>query len=109
MLTDRKLIQGKLHDIEMSIRGILRGFGLKVGPTTRRTSAGRIRVLIAGHSTLEAVESSDLKGWALAVARRAGPRKPRVALARKLAVLSHRMLSDRTNFIAHKVAPAQAA
>lgn len=29
MLTARKLIQGKLHDIEMSIRCILRGFGLK--------------------------------------------------------------------------------
>lgn len=31
------------------------------------------------------VKGSDLKGWALAVARRAGPRKARVALARKLA------------------------
>jgi len=50
LLTARKLIQGKLHVIEMSIRGILRGFGLKVGPTTRRTYAGRIRA----HSTLEA-------------------------------------------------------
>ena len=28
LLTARKLIQGKLHDIEMSIRGILRGFGV---------------------------------------------------------------------------------
>ena len=34
LLTARKLLQGKLHDVEMSIRGILRGFGLKVGPTT---------------------------------------------------------------------------
>jgi len=31
LLTARKLIQGKLHDTEMSLRGILRGFGLKVG------------------------------------------------------------------------------
>src|SRR5436189_3469059 len=30
-LTARKLIQSKLHDVEMSLRGILRGFGLKVG------------------------------------------------------------------------------
>ncbi|MET4691760.1 IS110 family transposase [Sinorhizobium fredii] len=220
LLTARKLIQGKLHDIEMSIRGILRGFGLKVGPTTRRTYAGRIRELTAGHSTLEAiaasllkvrdalvhefadferklramarqddnalrlmttpgvgvlvaltfvaavdaperfrssravgphfgltpkkyqsgetdhsgriskigdgsvrtalyeaanviltrpVKGSDLKGWALAVARRAGPRKARVALARKLAVVLHCMLRDRTNFIPHKVTPALAA
>ena len=48
LLTARKLIQGKLHDIEMSLRGILRGFGLKVGPTTRRTYAARIRELIEG-------------------------------------------------------------
>ena len=34
LLTARKLVQVKLHDIEMSLRGILRGFGLKVGPTT---------------------------------------------------------------------------
>jgi transposase len=33
-LTARKLVQSKLFDIEMSLRGILRGFGLKVGPTT---------------------------------------------------------------------------
>jgi transposase len=55
------------------------------------------------------VRSSDLKGWALAVARRAGPRKGRVALARKLAVVLHCMLRDRTNFIPHKGAPALAA
>ncbi len=35
------------------------------------------------------VKGSDLKGWALAVARRAGPKKARVALARKLAVVLH--------------------
>ncbi|WEX79398.1 hypothetical protein PYH37_006298 (plasmid) [Sinorhizobium numidicum] len=28
-------------DAEMSLRGILRGFGLKVGATTRRTYVGR--------------------------------------------------------------------
>ncbi|WP_028749737.1 IS110 family transposase [Rhizobium mesoamericanum] len=219
LLTARKLIQGKLHDIEMSIRGILRGFGLKVGPTTRRTYAARIRELIEGHPTLEAiaasllkvrdalddefagferklrtmarqddnarrlmttpgvgvlvaltfvsavdaperfrssravgphfgltpkkyqsgetdysgriskigdvgvrtalyeaanviltrpVKGSDLKTWALAVARRAGPRKARVALARKLAVVLHHMLRDGTNFIPHRAAPAMA-
>jgi len=219
LLTARKLIQGKLHDIEMSIRSILRGFGLKVGPTTRRTYAARICELIEGHPTLEAiaasllkardaladefacferklrviarqddkarrlmttpgvgvlvaltfaaavdaperfrtsravgphfgltpkkyqsgetdysgriskigdvgvrtalyeaanviltrpVKGSDLKTWALAVARRAGPRKARVALARKLAVVLHRMLRDGTNFLPRKAAPAMA-
>ncbi|WFU92085.1 hypothetical protein QA644_34950 (plasmid) [Rhizobium sp. CC1099] len=60
LLTARRFIQGKLHDIEMSLRGILRGFGLKVGPTTRRTYAARIRELIEGHPTLEAIAASLL-------------------------------------------------
>ena len=42
LLTARKLLQTKNHDVEMSLRGVLRGFGLKVGPTTPRTFAGRI-------------------------------------------------------------------
>ena len=32
VLTARKLVQSKLRDVENSLRGILRGFGLKVGP-----------------------------------------------------------------------------
>ena len=34
VLTARKLLQSKLRDIENSLRGVLRGFGLKVGKTT---------------------------------------------------------------------------
>ena len=55
VLTARKLVQSKLHDIEMSLRGILRGFGLKVGKTTDRSFAGRIEELVAGHPNLEAI------------------------------------------------------
>jgi transposase len=47
LLTARKLVQSKLYDIEMSLRGILRGFGLKVGPTTSRSFAARINHLAA--------------------------------------------------------------
>jgi transposase len=53
MLSARKLVQSKLHDIENSLRGIFRGFGLKVGKTTERSFAGRIRELVAGHPNLE--------------------------------------------------------
>jgi transposase len=60
VLTARKLVQSKLFDIEMSLRGILRGFGLKVGRTTPKRFAGRIRELVAGHATLEAVAGSLL-------------------------------------------------
>ena len=44
------------------------------------------------------VKASDLKTWALGVARRAGPRKAKVALARKLAVVLHRMFGDQPDF-----------
>ncbi len=211
LLTARKLVQSKLHDIEMSLRGILRGFGLKVGKTTRRLFESRVRELIDGQPTLTViaeallaaravlarelagletrvrglartdartrllmstpgvgvivaltfvsaidnpgrfkssramgaqfgltpkkyqsgetdvsgriskigdgsvrtalykaaniiltrpVKGSTLKRWALAVAKRAGQRKAKVALARKLAVVLHRMLADGTAFAA---------
>ena len=210
MLTARKLVQSKLHDIENGLRGILRGFGLKVGKTTERSFAGRIRELVAGHPNLEALAEallsvhavllrefnafekrvrslarshaktrllmttpavgpivaltyasavddparfksskaagahfgltpkkyqsgetditgriskigdaavrealyqaahvmltkpvkgcSELKSWAMRIARRAGMRKAKVALARKLAVILHRMLADAKPF-----------
>jgi len=220
VLTARKLIQSKLRDVENSMRGILRGFGLKVGPTTPRLFAGRIQELVAGHETLKrisvgllsvhavllrtfqdlekqvralaredvrtrrlmttpgvgaivaltyasaiddpgrfssskqvgahfgltprryqsgetdysgrisktgdaAVRSalfeaahimitkplrgcSNLKSWAMRVARRAGMKKAKVALARKLAVILHRMLADATVFN-EAVGPMKAA
>jgi transposase len=217
VLTGRKLLQGKRHDVEMSLRGILRGFGLKVGSTTARSFEGRIRELVEGHPTLVAVadalllawatlgeqlgklhkrlislarddararllmttpgvgvlvaltyvaaiddpgrfksskgtgahfgltpkryqsgetdvtgriskmgdasvrtalyeaanviltrpvKGSSLKSWAMRVAKRAGMRKAKVALARKLAVVLHRMLVDGTTFVADKAAAA---
>lgn len=209
VLTARRLLQAKLHDVDMSLRGVLRGFGLKVGATTPKTFAGRVRELAVGHPTLELVtgallsarstlaaefaaldrkvrsmaradgkarllmttpgvgsivaltyaaavddpgrfrsskaagahfgltpkkyqsgetdvtgriskigdkevrcalyeaahvmltrpaKGSKLKTWALAVARRAGMRKAKVALARRLAVVLHRMLVDGAAF-----------
>lgn len=220
VLTARKLVQTKLHDVELSLRGVLRGFGLKVGATTPRTYETRIRALVEGHPTLEMIASSllrirsvfaqelrgferrvrelarhddgarrlmtthgvgvlvaltfvsaideperfrssrmvgshfgltprkyqsgetdysgriskvgdvgvrtalyeaanviltrpvkgsDLKTWALALARRTGMRKAKVALARKLAVVLHRMLRDKTSFVAHRTPRAMAA
>jgi transposase len=55
ILTARKLVQSKLLDVENSVRGILRGFGLKVGKTTRTSFAGRVTELVKGHPTLEAI------------------------------------------------------
>ena len=210
VLTARKLMQSKLRDVENSLRGILRGFGLKVGKTTARGFAARINELVTGHPSLEAIAAallavhavllrefngfekrvrvmarsdlqarllmttpavgpivaltyasaiddpgrfksskaagphfgltprkyqsgktnitgriskigdaavrealyqsahvmltkavkgcSELKSWAMRIARRAGMRKAKVALARKLAVIMHRMLADAKPF-----------
>src|SRR3954451_4973083 len=217
LLTARKLLQTKNHDVEMSLRGVLRGFGLKVGPTTPRTFPGRIRALVADHTTLSTVaeallaarsalfeqwqelkkrlrslareddrvrrlmtapgvgpivalpyasaiddparfrssksvgahfgltpkkyqsgetdvtgriskigdsgvrtalyeaanviltrpvKGSTLKSWGMRLPARAGMRKAKVALARKLAVVLHRMLADSTSFLADTAATA---
>jgi transposase len=46
---------------------------------------------------------TELKSWAMRIARRAGISKAKVALARKLGVILHRMLVDGTPFnSAHK-------
>jgi transposase len=219
LLTARKLVQSKHHDLVMSLRGILRGFGLKVGATSPRTFEGRVRDLVADHPTLlvvaeallvgraalgeqlsrlekrvrsvarddrrvrrlmsapgvgaivaltfvaavddparfrsskavgahfgltpkkyqsgetdvtgriskigdagvrtvlyeaanviltRPVKGSLLKSWAMRLAARAGMRKAKVALARKLAVVLHRMLADETTFAADKAATAAA-
>jgi transposase len=60
MLTARKLLQSKLHDVEMSLRGILRGFGLKVGKTTRRSFAARVQELVVGHPNLKMIAEALL-------------------------------------------------
>jgi transposase len=184
LLVGRKLLQGKLLDVELSIRGILRGYGLKVGEVSRGRFEARIRELTAGHAILEAVigamlaarmalwneftrlhremlksaradmvcrrlmttsgvgalvaltyrsavddpsrfgksaatgayfgltpkkyqsgetdrdggVSKSLKRWALGVAQRRGMKRAKVALARKLGVVLHRMWVDMTDF-----------
>jgi transposase len=60
LLTARKLVQSKLLDVQMSLRGLLRGFGLKVGPTTPSRFAGRIRDLVEGNATLEVIAAALL-------------------------------------------------
>ena len=209
LLAGRKMLQSRYIDIEMCLRGLLRGYGLKVGPTKPKTFEARVRelatavpgltetidaLLTARASLLEQfrrldsmvnqkakqderakllmsvpgvgalisltfvsaiddparfrssrtvgahlgltqrkyqsgetdvtgriskcgdqevrtalyeaaniiltrpVKGSQLKSWAARVANRAGMKKAKVALARKLAVVMHRMLSDGTYF-----------
>jgi transposase len=55
LLVGRKLLQGKLLDLELSIRGILRGFGLKLGEVSKGRFAARVRELAGGQPMLERV------------------------------------------------------
>lgn len=55
LLVARKLLLGKLLDVELSIRGILRGFGLKLGQVTRKSFEPRVRELCAGQTMLKQV------------------------------------------------------
>ena len=63
----------------MSIRGILRGFGLKLGEITKSRFADRVRELAAGQSILEAVAEPMLRA--------------REALRAEAATLHRRMLA----------------
>src|SRR6186713_480674 len=64
LLVARKQLLGKLIDVELSIRGILRGFGLKVGQVTRKGFEARIRELVTGQATLEGIAAAMLSARA---------------------------------------------
>src|SRR4030081_2212199 len=60
VLTSRKLVQSKLQDVENHLRGILRGFGLKVGKTTHLSFGRRILELVANHASLATIAKALL-------------------------------------------------
>ena len=78
----------------------------KIGDTSVRTA-----LYEAAHIILtRPIKGGGLKSWAMKLAKRAGMKKAKVALARKLAVVLHRMWVDATCFVADKVhRPAYAA
>jgi transposase len=64
LLTARKLLVAKLRDVESSLRGILRGFGLKVGAVSKGKFEARIRELVTGQVMLERVAEPLLRARA---------------------------------------------
>ena len=82
LLTVRKLVLNKRSDMEMGLRGILRGFGLKVGPTTPRIFEGRVRELVDGHPTLLVIARALLAARTALIAQLKGIEQRLVALAR---------------------------
>ena len=82
LLGARKLLQGKLHDIELSRRGTLRGFGLKIGKTTPKSFESRVRTLVADHSTLTLIADALLRARAVLLEAFIKPDKKVHTLAR---------------------------
>src|SRR5436305_272497 len=87
LLTSRKLLQRKLLDLESDLRGTLRNFGLKVGTVSGSRYEARVRELVAGFPRLAAIAEPLLN-----------VRRAIVAVARRLAVVLHRMWVDGSEF-----------
>jgi transposase len=119
LLTARRMVLGKRRDIENELRALLREVGLKVGAhlslTPRRYQSGetdvqgrisrcgdelaRTALYEAAHSLLiRRTRWSALRAWGMQIAKRRGMARARVAVARKLAVILHRMWRDGTEF-----------
>ncbi len=84
-LRARQLL-GRLLDVELSLRGILRGFGLKVGQVTRKTFEARIRELVTGQATLERIAEAMLSARATLKAEYEKLHKAVLAIVREDAV-----------------------
>ena len=54
LLTSRKSVQDALINLEHSLRGVLRNFGLKLGQVSKGRYEARVRELIAGNAMLQA-------------------------------------------------------
>lgn len=61
LLVARKPLQAKMRDVELSLRGLLRGFGLKVGEISKGQYAARVRSLVVGHAMLEQIAEAMLQ------------------------------------------------
>lgn len=83
LLVARKLLLGKLLDVEFCIRGILRGFGLKMGLVTRKSFEPRVRELCAGQTMLEQVCSAMLAARASLQAEYSKLHKEMLSIVRK--------------------------
>jgi transposase len=61
LLSTRRALQKAALDIELSLRGILRNFGLKLGPISLGRYEERICELVSGNSMLEAASMAVLR------------------------------------------------
>ena len=64
LLTSRKSVLDAIIKIELSLRGVLRNFGLKLGAVSKGRWDARVRELIAGNAMLEAAAEPILRARA---------------------------------------------
>ncbi len=94
LLAGRKLLQTKLLDIELSIRGLLRGFGLKMRQVSKGRFAARVKELIAGHAMLEQVIGAMLVAREALRAEFNRLHRAMLAIARKDAICQRLMTAQ---------------
>ena len=61
LLTSRKSVKDALVDMELSLRGVLRNFGMKLGAVSKGRYEARVRELIGGNAMLEAAAEPILR------------------------------------------------
>lgn len=61
LLKARKSVLDRIQDAENELRSMLKTFGLRIGPTTRRSFADRVRTLLADQPALKTVAATLLK------------------------------------------------
>lgn len=64
LLSARKAIQKAMLDLELSLRGVLRNFGLKLGKVSKGRYEARVRELAAGNALLETMSEAMLRSRA---------------------------------------------
>ena len=83
---------------------------MRAGSRRSCAPAGIGRCYEAAHSLLiRTTKWSALRAWGMNIAKRRGMARARVAVARKLAVILHRMWADGSEFRWGKQAPTPAA
>ena len=82
LLTSRKSVKDALVNMELSLRGVLRNFGLKLGAVSKGRYEARVWELIAGNTMLEAAAEPILRARQVLRRELAGLEK----LVRNLAV-----------------------
>src|SRR5690606_36690634 len=72
LLAGRKMLQTRYIDLEMCLRGLRRGYGLKVGPPNRMSFDGRVRELASAVPGIDSTVDDLLKAraWLLEQFRR---------------------------------------